>query len=383
MNADVSEDGGAPPRKIRRVEKDSNGLQVLGTSKSVSIIRRGRHLRARPQRNRLSRSVTDISNIADFDDPTAHGWIAVPHVILERVFVYLPERHRSSAMYVCKQWYSVMRHSACLWRSKRFRFSGRDSKDATNVPYRHATNYIKNFGKYLNKLEFRLYSPATGNICRKFQKAVRSCFASLIKEKARLKELSIPRLQLDRGQWTSSQEDFVTWLAKFFSKGQHTLEKVTLSGAGMTISEGYKVLFALGYEMGETVNYLDIEDFFFTRRPIYLFSEFVDCMRQFKCLRTLYLNYSYLSEDFFDALVENAGDCLERLHIKVHAHDPHDQVIQGQYWGSLRSKCPRCRVDMDFQRVMSPEEHFRILCPQIPLRQVITNMSLNLSFTQK
>ncbi|XP_039271540.2 F-box only protein 39-like [Styela clava] len=372
------EDGPVPPKKpkLKTIESNSEKLK-LDSSKSATSAKTRRNsnnfdigsLMSDGTGKTLSKSMTSIDDLSNEDNP--HGWATVPHVILEHIFVHLAERHRPSAMYVCKRWYTVMRHTGNLWRVKSFRFSGRDPRDSTHLPYRNATQYVRIFGKYLRRLEFRLYNPALSSVCRKFQRAIRVCFITLIKEKARLEELSIPGLQLDRGQWNSIQEDFTTWLAKYFCKGQHTLERVNLRSAKMCLNDGYKVLFSLGYEMGDTVTYLDLEDFFFNRRPIFLFTEFVDCMRQFKNLRDLFINYSYISEDFLETLAEHIShDSLKRLHIKVHAYDPHYQIIQGQFWSALRNKCPNCKVDMKFERVMSSEEHFRILCPQIPLRQI-------------
>lgn len=378
----VDED--ARPAKRARTAKDSNNESdlAISTSKSTSSIAK----RSLDRHGSLYNEVRDLaltkskseskfnarnSEYHNGFDLQSLGWATLPHIILERIFLFLKERHRVKAMFVCKRWYTVMRNSASLWRIKSFRFSGRDPRDSTNIPYRKATQFVRTFGKYLRSLEFRLYNPANSAICRKFQKAIRVCFISLIKDKTKLRQLAIPGLQFDRGQWTASEEDFAAWLSKYFCKGQHTLEKVNLRGAKMSLNDGYKVLFSLGYDMAESMRYLDIEDFFHSRRPIYVFTEFVDCLRQFRYLQELYINYSYVSEDLLETMADNlAPNALKRLHIKVHIHDAHDQIILGQSWQALREKCPDCRVDMIFNRVLSSEEHFRILCPQIPLRQV-------------
>ena len=298
-------------------------------------------------------------------------WGNLPHVILIKMFSYLEERQRLNAQFVCRRWYDVIRHSPSLWRAKSFRFSGRDPRDLTQFPYRYATHFLRNFGKYVQYLEFKLYSPVSSGVCRKFQKSVKICLNHLIKCRTKLKELSMPLLQLDRAQWMVYREDMCSTLARFFCKGQHTLEEVYLRGARAPFDEGYKILYALGYNTGSSIIILDIEDFFGNRQPVFNTAQFVECMKYYTKLQEIDLNYSYLSEDLLEVLAKSLEfNSLKKMYVKVFAHDPHNQVIWGHLWTNLSTQCPNLKVNMLFQRVMTYEEHFRILCPQIPLSQV-------------
>ena len=298
-------------------------------------------------------------------------WGSLPHVVLMKMFSYLEEPQRLEMQFVCKRWYDVVRHSPSLWRAKSFRFSGRDPRDLTHFPYRYATHFLKTFGKYIQYLEFKLYSPVSSGVCKKFQKSVKVCLNHLIKSKTKLKEISMPLLQLDRAQWMVHREDMCSALARFFCKGQHTLEEVYFRGARAPFDDGYKILYAMGYNTGSTIEILDLEDFFASRQPVFDLSQFVDCMKYYTRLREIDINYSYISEELLEILAKSLDpNCLKKMYIKVYAHDPHSQVIWGHSWTALSKQCPDLEVNMLFQRVMTFDEHFRILCPQVPLAQV-------------
>nr|XP_002122397.1 F-box only protein 39-like [Ciona intestinalis] len=300
------------------------------------------------------------------------SWDNLPHVSLIKIFTYLKESQLLELQFVCKRWYDVIRHTPSLWREKYFRFSGREPRDLTHQPYRYATHFIRTFGKYLHVLEFRLHSPVSTGVCKKFQVCVKVCLNHLAKSRARIKVLSLPMLQLDRSQWMLYKEDFCSALAKFFCKSQHSMRDVCLRGARANFDDGYKVLYAMGYNTGDTVTRLDLEDFFGrTPTPVYDKPQFVDCLKNFTNLQELDLNYSCLSEELLDGLAEKLNpDSLRWFYIKVYAYDPHNQVVWGHSWGALVKKCPSLKVNMLFQRVMTSDEHFRILLPQIPLSQV-------------
>uniref|UniRef100_H2Z4Y2 F-box domain-containing protein n=1 Tax=Ciona savignyi TaxID=51511 RepID=H2Z4Y2_CIOSA len=194
----------------------------------------------------------------------------------------------------------------------------------------------------------------------------------LIKNRVKLRSLSLPMLQLDRSQWMLYKEDFCSSIAKFFCKSQHSLEEVCLRGARATFDDGYKVLYAMGYNTGHTISRLDLEDFFGrTPTPVYDKPQFVDCLKNFTNLQELDLNYSCLSEELLSGLAENlTPNSLKWFYIKVFAYDPHNQVVWGRSWSELAKKCQHMKVTMLFQRVMTSDAHFRILLPQIPLSEV-------------
>lgn len=301
-------------------------------------------------------------------------WDVLPHVALLNVFRYLPERDRLRAQLACRRWYHVIRGSACLWRDRSFRFSGRDPKDLTHGPYRFATHFVRVFGRYLRRLEFRLYSPISSGVCKKFQKAVKVALVNMTRKSTqhRLVELSLPLLQLDRAQWMLYREDLCNVLARFFCQGRKTVERIYLRGARASWDDGYKVLYALSYSAGHVVRELDIEDFFTSgRQPIHEIRQFRDCFINMRQLREINLNYSYVSDDLLTVLANNLDrDALEYFFIKVSVHEDRGQIVPGWAWQRLRDQCPGMRVEMLFQRVMTFSDHFRILSPEIPLARL-------------
>jgi len=302
---------------------------------------------------------------------TSSDWGNLPHVVLVNIFENLEEATLLLAQYTCKRWYDVIHHSASLWREKSFRFSGVDPRGLTHAPYKFATQFTKTFGKYLQTLEFNLFNPVSSSVCKKFQKCLKVCLNNLVKNKAKVVELSIPHLQLDRWQWMLYREDFCSILAAFFRRGQHTIEIMRLEGARAYFDDGYKVLYAMGYNTGATIVDLNIEDMFSSRQPIFEIPQFVGCFKNFPRLESLIMNYSYLSEDLLETLANALQySSLMQLLLKVVQHEPHDQVIWGHSWRALTKQCPDLRVEVLFQRVLTFDDHFRILLQQIPLSGV-------------
>ena len=339
--------------------------------KPAKILKTKEHCDVLTQLSDETSKLTKTQPIENSYESSDDRWGSLPHVALIKIFSYLEERHRLQVQFVCKRWYDVIRHSPTLWRAKSFRFSGRDPRDLTHFPYRYATHFLRTFGKFIHYLEFKLYSPVSSGICKKFQKSVKVSLNHLIKGKTKLRELSMPMLQLDRAQWMVYREDLCSALANFFCKGQHTLEEVYFRGARAHFEDGYKILYAMGYNTGSSIIILDLEDFFANRQPVFDLCQFIDCMKYYTNLQELDINYSYLSDALLEALAANLRpNSLKKMFIKVYAHDPHTQVIWGHSWTALTNRCPTLQVSILFQRVMTFEEHFRILCPQVPLSQV-------------
>ena len=310
---------------------------------------------------------------AEEDDKNWKGppWKNLPHVALVNVFKFLPEGDRLEAQFVCRRWYDLIRNTPSLWRVKYFKFSGRNTRDLTHSPYRFATHFIKNFGRYIKKLEFRLYSPISSSVCKKFQKSLKVSLNQLTKVECKLEELSLPLLQLDRSHWSQHREEMCNSLAKFFRNSKGSLQRVYLRGARVDEDEGYNILYSLGHHVGDTVDQLDIEDFYNCGRPVYAQSKFSSCFKNFNRLYELDINYSYISNKLLDTLSDSLQfDSLKYMYIKVSPHEERCQLIDRQSWRRLRDGCPKLKVKMMFLRVMTYSDHYRILSPEIPLSQV-------------
>ena len=321
----------------------------------------------------VKNSLSQIETLNDkVTSPQANfSWNPIPHVALVKIFSYLNEYERLTVQFVCHRWYNIIRHSGCLWRSKCFRFSGRDSRNLSQESHKFATNFVRTFGRYIQKLEFRLYSPLSMSVCRKFKKTVKVSFNHLIRTKCKLIELSLPALQLDRGQWVLFREDICNVLAKYFCQGEKTIKRLFLRGARTNFDDGYKVLYALSYNTGVTITHLDLEDFFNGLRPVFQLNQFSDCFKNFCNLQELDINYSYVSENLLDTMATNLRyNSLKHIYVKVTAHETRDQTIRGCCWQYLHDQCPSLEVHIFMQRVMTYVDHFRVLSPEIPLVEV-------------
>ena len=91
---------------------------------------------------------------------------------------------------------------------------------------------------------------------------------------------------------------------------------------------------------------------------------------------TTHYTRSYVSEALLDCLSDNLQfNSLRHMYVKVSAHEERNQLVHGCSWQRLRDQCPSLEVAMLFQRVMTFSDHFRILCPEIPLSQVSENLN--------
>lgn len=308
------------------------------------------------------------------DDKKWEGppWKNLPHVALVNVFKFLPEDDRLEAQFVCRRWYDLIRNTPCIWRVKYFKFSGRNKRDLTHSPYRFATHFIKNFGHFIKKLEFRLYSPISSSVCKKFQKSIKVSLNQLTKVECKLEELSLPLLQLDRSHWAQHREEMCSSLAKFFKNSKGNLQRVYLRGARVNEDEGFNIINSLGCNAGNTVDQLDIEDFYNCGRPVYQQTKFSSCFKYFNRLYELDINYSYISNKLLDTLSDSLKfGSLKYMYIKVSPHEERCQLIRPQSWRRLKDECPKLKVKLMFLRVMTYSDHYRILCPEIPLNQVM------------
>lgn len=298
-------------------------------------------------------------------------WKYLPDIVLEKIFLLMKENDRFNAQFVCKRWQYLITNTATLWRYKRFKFSGRNPRDLTHVPYKVATQYIKTFGKFIRELDMQLYSPISADICRKYLSCFKVCVNTLIKDKCKLQKLSLPCLYLERGKWGPCKDVIVKCLSNFFCKGQTSLTSVNLQSARMEFNDAYKVLFALAYNLGDYIEELDIEDFVSDRQPLYEFSQFKDCMKYFKNLNEICINYSYISDEIVTVLSQNIHpNSLKKIFIRVSWQDPYVHPIYDQSWKKLTDRCPDLNIYVYFLRILSYDAHLKVLQPQMPVRQV-------------
>ncbi|XP_069751664.1 F-box only protein 39-like isoform X2 [Narcine bancroftii] len=298
------------------------------------------------------------------------NWSELPEITLRQVFRWLGDQDRVRAALVCKCWNHVM-HSPALWRSRTFTFCGRPSK-YRRAEYESAIWYVKKFGRYLENCEIKFTNPYNSLLTRRFQITMRSFLARLGNENNRLKSFTVQHLELDRLVWSSSVRNaFLKSLNFFLRRECRHLQSFNLRGARLSMEQGFSILNSLiQFRNRNSINELNIEDFFSHHLAIYANPTFPKIIRSFCELTSISINYNCISDDVLDNLCESCYQTLRTMNIKCHIHDPHNQVVWGLSWSKLAKRATNLKVNFYFDLVMKNDHLTRILVPEIPVRSL-------------
>ncbi|NWQ98898.1 FBX39 protein, partial [Burhinus bistriatus] len=306
----------------------------------------------------------------DDSKPEQSPWAHLPDVCLRHVFRWSDDRDRSHAALVCKKWNWAM-HSGSLWRSRTITFYGRPSRKDT-VEMQSALWYVRRFGKYLERLEIKLWNPYNTAFTRKFQVTMRGLLSHLGTCNSRLVSLSIEYLALDCLIWKNvARAEFLKDLAAFLKRKSKQLDYLNLKGARVTLEEGCELLNSLSCLTNKSfISEINIEDFFSLHLPVYSSPLFHQTMSKFHSLVVLTFNYNCLSDELLNTLGEHSAPSLCTLNIKCHIHDPYGQVVWGMSWANLAKRAPKLKVNFFFERVLKHDHLARILLVQIPVGSI-------------
>lgn len=192
---------------------------------------------------------------------------------------------------------------------------------------------------------------------------------TLINRKCQLKELSVPHLHADR-YWRADyhRERLLASLAKFL-RNQHSLQTFDIPNAGLSVSNGIKILdgLVIGLKATRKLRVLNLEDFFHARLTIFRVGKFLHCLNSIQQLNSLYINYNCLCNDAIEILTRTCAATLKFFSIKIYKNDPHFQKIDSFVWQGLRNACPGLRVNVYFECIGQFTTIRRILCHVIPL----------------
>ncbi|CAH2219744.1 F-box only 39 [Pelobates cultripes] len=304
------------------------------------------------------------------DNHSQSSWDSLPQLCLQKIFMYLGDKDRTSAASVCRKWNQIL-YSAILWKSRTIIFGGRSTMPSV-TEFKSAVRYVKKFGIYLENLEIRFLNVYNSVLTRDFQMSMKSLLANLGKKNKCLKCFSIPHLELERVIWSNKLRDtFIQSLSLFLKKMGKNLESLNIRGAKMSLEQGCTILKSLS--SSENVIYLaelNIEDFFTRHIPVYSDVCFHEAMSAFHNLNSLTLNYSCISDTILEILCENCRYSLSTLTIKCHIYDPHMQVVAGKSWKKLAQEAKNLQVNFLFERVLLYSDLSRILLPEIPASNI-------------
>ncbi|NXN55900.1 FBX39 protein, partial [Rynchops niger] len=297
-------------------------------------------------------------------------WAHLPDVCLRCVFHWLDDRNRSNAALVCKKWNWAI-HSGSLWRSRTTTFYGQPSREDT-LELQSALWYLRKFGKYLERLEIKLWNPSNATFTQKFQVTMRGLFSHLGKCNSRLVSLSIESLGLDCFVWKNVvRAQFLKNLSTFLKRMSKRLDYLNLKGARVTLEEGCELLNSLTCLTNKSsLSEINIEDFFSLHVPVFSSTLFHQTMSKFHSLVVLTFNYNCISDELLNTLWEHSAHSLCTLNIKCHIHDPHRQVVRGTSWANLAKRAPKLNVNFFFERVTKHDHLARILLVEIPVRSI-------------
>jgi len=292
------------------------------------------------------------------------NWVNLPDVVLVDVFKYLADADRLNASQVCKSWAQIF-GSPCLWRTRSFEMGGYRAQ----INGTKACQFAENFGSYLRYLSITCSHPSYYT-CKLFQKSIDQLFATLKEGETQLIEFEMCRLELERyWKYDTPKEKLVSVFSKFL-KTQRRMKCFDMSSAQLPAYGGCRVLDAVAYQSGSSIQDLLIEDFFHSRLSVYQVKKFHKTMSKFTALKYVALNYNCLSDEVLDIFAKSLPGKLTFLNIKVFRYDPHMHRISGLAWKQLVRACPRLRVAVWIESIGMHNEIIPILAKEAPIKDI-------------
>uniref|UniRef100_A0A8C6T6D2 F-box domain-containing protein n=1 Tax=Neogobius melanostomus TaxID=47308 RepID=A0A8C6T6D2_9GOBI len=271
-------------------------------------------------------------------------WATMPYPCLKHMFSFLPDEDRVSANLVCQYWHTVM-HSPSLWRTRHFRFCGPCCR---YKPVQHVTtlNLIVNFGKYLHRLDVDVYPAytATGAI-----RLERLCY------------LSIRGVNLNHPSWTESFSHALVEALTDFLEGSCRLNSFHVTDMNNEMNEA-------------SLACLNTEGYFDHSVAVYINSLLPGVIHNLKALTDLTLDYTCVCDNLLIALSETS---LKKLSIRCCSTMLHHQVVCGDSWVILSSKCPDLKVTIVIEQIINTVDLTQILKQEIHL----TNLTINNAYS--
>ncbi|XP_023933318.1 F-box only protein 39-like [Lingula anatina] len=297
----------------------------------------------------------------DFEAECDTDWGVVPDILLVTIFQYLSDADRGRAARVCKRWAQIS-HSPCLWRKRIMRLGAVDA-----VEERKALRFAQLYGSHLRHLTIYC-SKRRGNTRKRFQRVMCQILEHLATGQCQLIDLNIPRMEFYRfWRFDFYREKLLKSVCRFLHC-QNSLRSFNMHAARLNIFSGSQLLEAVADGSGQTLEVLNIEDYYHDMIQCFRVPKFVNTLKKFTNLSILYLNYNYISDFVLCLLADNCGGKLRYLSIKVHRKDPHSHVTEKSSWRLLTNTCPELGVAVEFDHIGTYRDISAILVPGIPLK---------------
>ncbi len=252
---------------------------------------------------------------SDTDEDTESKWAYLPSVVVEKIYTTLTKDGDKYAMsQVCKRW-SQQFHCASIWRFRRYSFG----TYRTNRNEERAVEFAKRHANHLRCLVISCNHPSW-HTCKRFCNTIETFFVTLTRSRndgCQLKEFDFYGLYAQRyWRYNKLRDKAIASLSHFLCY-QRRLEIFSMPVAFLPPANGFRVLAALSKTCGRSLSILNIEDFFHGRMAIFQVPRYKGIIANFRALTSLYVNYSYLSNDLIDTLSLSLDEKFSYLSIKV------------------------------------------------------------------
>lgn len=338
---------------VRRINSNNNVYDKMERRRSSSC------------KMSLCKSASSFLGYEDssVDADCGSGWKYAPQVVLVKIYFFLNDTDRAVMARVCRNW-SLAFEAGCLWRRRRFEMGGYRARTAEF----QASGFAEKFGQHLRYLTISCNHPSLVT-CKIFQRAMEA-FLPKLQRKAKLKEFRFSRLEMDR-YWRYEQlkEKLILTLTRFLRQ-QFCLRVLDLSYSQFYLSAGLRIIESVGLSCGHCLRRLMMEDIFHSRLTVYSGLRYKRAMSRFTNLRTLSLNYGYLSDDVMEILRGNLAGKLKTMRVRVYRSDPHGHRITKLAWNGLRRACPSLKVKFNFESIGFASDIIPILVAGIPLYEL-------------
>lgn len=264
----------------------------------------------------------------------------------------------------CRNWLRLFKNPT-LWRSREFDFSGLQSQDVC----KSGCQFARTFGRHLRKLTITCGIPSFYTQ-RIIQKSVESFLFEMSNVRGlHLTSFSAEHMHLSTSWFfIGSRNRLVAAISRFLRR-QVKLESVDLSAMHAPVDNACRLIDSVSRACGDTLSRLVIDDLFIRRAAAFLKKRYLRGIQRFTALKTLSLNYDYISEDVVMILGDSLGECLESLTIKVNKNSFRDHLISEQGWNSFREDCPNASVVIHFESMVNFSEMKPILVRGIPMKE--------------
>jgi len=273
------------------------------------------------------------------------SWDELPLIITAQVFGYLGNEDRFNASRVCKGWSEAL-YSANLWRKIELVITGRDEvEDERNV------NKAKNVGAWVTDVKIICESIRARSAIFNIRRILDSLHEARL-TKFELNQLNLECINNEIMKNLFSRE--ISELINRFIGTQTWLESFSVSRCGVPVDLGLEILENLSLVSGNTLQHLDITNFFtkFLRTSMAAINgvcirpSFRSSMSRFSQLRNVKMDYNCLDEEILLGLAQNCAGILQDLTVWCAADEPCGHSISSSTWEHVLRLCPELRVSV-------------------------------------